>query len=121
MGSPSFSIPRFRFVELALAIEQLPDSHQLGKESGWVFLIEEVIQKETQGISRKYLNNVSPVPLQMSNKDDKKHRAFLTFSQHVQYFKTKKLIFVSDYQGKQGNPCTTMPTLTDMIQAATRS
>ena len=43
LGSPSFPIPRFHFVESALAIKQLPDSHQLGKELGQVFLIEEVI------------------------------------------------------------------------------
>ena len=70
---------------------------------GWknVFLIEEVIRGDEQGPFRKYLNNVSPVPLPISCGDDDERAKFLSFSQHVQYWKTKKQAFVSDYQGKQ--------------------
>ena len=49
----------------------------------------------------KYLNNVSPEPLVMATKEDEEQAKFLAFSQHVQYWKTKKHMFVSEYQGKQ--------------------
>jgi len=97
LGQPQFPIPRFHFVEAALAIEQLSDEH--GKETGRVFLLEEVIQKNEEGKFRKYLNNISPVPLPMDNNEDAERAQFLAFSQHIQYFKTKKLVFVLDYQG----------------------
>ena len=94
-GKPPFSIPEMQFVGAALAIEETPSAP--GKD-GQVFLLEEVIGRD-EGPFRKYLNNVSPVPLPFSNAKDQERAAFLAFSQHVQYFKTKKLVFVSDYQG----------------------
>ncbi|KAG6848359.1 hypothetical protein H0H93_000889 [Arthromyces matolae] len=92
-GNPPFNIPQFRFVEAALAIEQV----EAGKEAQ-VFLLEEVIGG-TKGPFRKYLNNVSPVPLPLDGNEDQERGEFLAFTQHVQYFRTKKKIFVSDYQG----------------------
>jgi hypothetical protein len=38
--------------------------------------------------------------LAMDTKKDEERANFLAFSQHVQYWKTKKQVFVSDYQGK---------------------
>lgn len=95
---PPFNIPKFRFVELALAMEGSPDGTK--KQNGAIFLVEEVIAEEREGPFRKYLNNVSPVPLLMTRKEDETRAKFLAFSQHVQYWKTKKQVFVSDYQGK---------------------
>ncbi|KAG6818300.1 hypothetical protein H0H93_006170, partial [Arthromyces matolae] len=92
-GKPPFNIPHFRFVEAALAVEQVEG----GKESQ-VFLLEEVIGG-TEGPFRKYLNNVSPVPLPLEGHENKERGDFLAFTQHVQYFRTKKKIFISDYQG----------------------
>ena len=37
----------------------------------------------------------------MKTRKDEERAKFLAFSQHVQYWKTKKQVFVSDYQGKQ--------------------
>jgi hypothetical protein len=82
------------FVEAALAIEQVED----GKDAQ-VFLLEEVIGKD-EGQFQKYMNNVSPIPPQFADKKDEERAQFLAFTQHVQYFKMKKLAFVSDYQGK---------------------
>ena len=65
-----------------------------------VFLVEEVIAEDQQGSFRKYLNNVSPVPQVMSRKEDEDRASFLAFTQHVQYWRTKKQAFVSDYQGQ---------------------
>ena len=98
-GVPFF-IPRFRFVQAALAVEQNP-SGETRRKAPAAFLLEEVIDAKTEGPFRKYLNNVSPVPLTMESKEDEKRALFLAFSQHVQYWRTKKQVFVSDYQGKQ--------------------
>lgn len=95
-GTLPFKIPHFRFVECALAVEQTAAGNDAA-----VFLVEQVIRESEQGLFRKYLNNVSPVPFAMETKVDKERAEFLAFSQHVQYWKTKRLVFVSDYQGKQ--------------------
>ncbi|KAF5377829.1 hypothetical protein D9615_006831 [Tricholomella constricta] len=93
-GQPPFTIPQLRFVEAALAVE-----HADSSQESRVFLVEEVIGGASEGMFRKYMNNVSPVPLPLSDEADKERALFLAFSQHVQYFKTKKMAFISDYQG----------------------
>ncbi|KAF5377194.1 hypothetical protein D9615_006459 [Tricholomella constricta] len=93
-GQPQFDIPQLRFVEAALAVEDADSSRE-----SRVFLVEEVIGGASEGSFRKYMNNVSPVPLPLSDEADKERALFLAFSQHVQYFKTKKMAFISDYQG----------------------
>jgi len=93
-----FHIPQLRFVNTAIAIEQSPSAPSQKKTT---FLLEEVINTNTDRPFRKYLNNISAEPLMQDTKEDEEQVTFLTFSQHVQYWKTKKQVFVSDYQGKQ--------------------
>ncbi|KAM6490784.1 hypothetical protein JOM56_013747 [Amanita muscaria] len=102
------TLEKFRFVDSALAMEP-HDSGTRGRRWKNVFLIEEVIHGDEEGPFRKYLNNVSPVPLPMSCKEDDERATFLSFSQHVQYWKMKKQAFVSDYQG--GNSLLTDPQI----------
>ncbi len=90
-----FNIPHFWFVMAAIAIEQ--SSLAFVKKT---FLLEEVIDTDAEGPFWKYLNNVLSEPLAMDTKKDEERANFLAFSQHVQYWKTKKQVFVSDYQGK---------------------
>ena len=98
---PPFNIPSFRFVKSALAVKRSPqDTSTSRQDPGRVFLVEEVIQEKEEGRFRKYMNNVTPIPMLMDSETDKEAAEFFAFSQHVQYFKTKKLVFVSDYQGK---------------------
>ena len=107
MKIPS-NIPQFCFVNTAIAIEQ-SSSISVKKTT---FLLKEVIDKDTEGPFRKYLNNISPEPLVMETKEDEKRAKFLAFSQHVQYWKTKKQVFVSNYQGKQSiSPTRTLLTI----------
>ena len=87
-----FKIPQFCFVKAAIAIEASPMKKI-------TFLLEEVIDADVEGPFRKYTNNVSAIPLAMKTKEDNERARFLAFSQHVQYWKTKKQAFVSDYQG----------------------
>jgi hypothetical protein len=99
------NLPQFRFVHAALAVEQ-------GKPSrdARAFLLEEEIDEEMEGKFRKYFNNTSPVPCQfIENITANILRAdFLAFTQHLQFWKTGKLVFVADYQGM---PITVPPTL----------
>ncbi|KAI9511301.1 hypothetical protein F5148DRAFT_1146961 [Russula earlei] len=74
-GLPPFLIPPMHFVEAALAVEHVTTENSEAR----AFLLEEVIGGN-DGHFRKYLK-------------------FLAFLQHVQYFKTKKLAFVANYQG----------------------
>lgn len=95
---PSYFInrPEFHYIKSCMAIEQ-------GKpnQDAWAFLLEEAIQEENKGPFRKYFNNTSPIPCHFANNDteNKQWVEFLIFTQHLQYWKTGKLVFVADYQG----------------------
>ncbi|PSR76018.1 hypothetical protein PHLCEN_2v8734, partial [Hermanssonia centrifuga] len=93
LGHPDFTIPSMRFVKASLAsekVQRLPN----------VYLIEEMIEPATENGFRKYINNDSAVPLLLD--DDSRSVVlrceFLSFCQHVQYWKTNKTAFVTDYQ-----------------------
>ena len=90
--SQMISIPRMRFVDAGLAIEQAE------KESDSRFFLLEEVMPETDGFC-KYLNNTSAIPYNLSHVEDNKCAQFLSFAQHVQYFKTNKHAYVSNFQG----------------------
>jgi len=89
-----FSIPRMRFVDAGLAIEQLKKPGERRR-----FLVEEVIPT-AEGSFKKYLNNASAVPCHFVDEGDNERAEFLAFAQHVQYVKTKKRTYVADFQGQ---------------------
>ncbi|KAL0960042.1 hypothetical protein HGRIS_011690 [Hohenbuehelia grisea] len=62
------------------------------------FLLEEMIDPLNEGEFTKYLNNDNAVPLPSNDPDVNLRSDFLSFAQHVQYVKTKKAVFVSDFQ-----------------------
>ena len=76
-GQPPFHIPQFCFVESALAMEHSLDDNSRAGQKKAVFLVEEVIADDREGPFRKYLNNVSPVPLSMNCKEDGDRGKFL--------------------------------------------
>jgi hypothetical protein len=86
-------IPQFRFVAAGLAITTFPS------EKKEVFLVEELIQQEEDGPWRKYINNNSSRPCNFSDSKNKLRAEFLSFCQHVQYWRTRCLAFTSDFQG----------------------
>ncbi|KAJ7031306.1 hypothetical protein C8F04DRAFT_960560, partial [Mycena alexandri] len=59
------------------------------------------IREEVAGKFRQYINNGATIPTAFNNVDDQERAQFLAFSQHVQYWKTMKTVFVGDYQGEQ--------------------
>jgi len=83
------------FVEASLAIKHVTSEFDEAR----AFLLEEVISGD-EGHFRKYLNNVSAAPVSFTSEDNEERAEFLAFSQHVQYFKTKKMAFTADYQGE---------------------
>jgi hypothetical protein len=97
-GPAPFEIPRMRFVNVALAVAQNSEQD--------IYLLEERIGDD-DGEFRKYIPNNSALPLPTSNADERVRADFLSFAQHVQYNKTKQMIFVSDFQGEpvSNYPC----------------
>lgn len=93
-GEPSFSIPEMRFVKSALAV--VDPTHE-------TYMIEEVIDEAADGAFMKYIGNGSVQPLDFLSGTAAYRAEFLSFSQHVQYMKTKGLAFIGDFQGKQMN------------------
>ena len=92
LGFPSFEIPNMRFVECGLAISKAANHD--------TFLLEEFI--DTASHSNwfvKYLNNNSARPRTFSDHRQAHRADFLSFAQHVQFWKTNGLAFVSDLQG----------------------
>jgi hypothetical protein len=85
-----FAIPHMRFVKSALAI--VHDTRD-------TYLLEEVIDEDTEGNFIKYIGNGSAKPLDHLEGEKLNRARFLCFCQHLQYNMTKNLAFVSDFQG----------------------
>ncbi|KZT10116.1 uncharacterized protein LAESUDRAFT_645705, partial [Laetiporus sulphureus 93-53] len=100
-GPPPFTIPQLQFVCVGLAVEDASDiNDQNPSRRRQVFLLEQYIDSTAEGRWRKYINNDTPTPLAMIDEDDQHRADFLAFCQHIQFLKTKRLLFVSDFQGK---------------------
>jgi hypothetical protein len=93
LGRPDFQIPQMRYVHAGLAVSQSDDKA--------AFLLEEYIESDAEngGWFVKYLNNNSAKPRTFANKDQTIRTQFLSFAQHVQFWKTDGLVFISDLQG----------------------
>jgi hypothetical protein len=106
IGFPPFDVPRMQYVQCGLAISKPEDSNHPGPSHGHAaYLIEEYIDtNKTSGKNWfvKYLNNSSARPRQFEDPKKNLRAEFLSFAQHVQFWKTDGLAFVSDFQGKQG-------------------
>jgi hypothetical protein len=89
-----FTVPQMRFVNTALAITD--------DDAKMCYMLEEVIPNE-DGTFRKYINNnkSSPIVFKGQDQDRNEIALFLSFAQHVQYVRTQKMAFVSDFQGMQ--------------------
>ncbi|KAI0741877.1 hypothetical protein C8Q80DRAFT_1274231 [Daedaleopsis nitida] len=95
-GRPPFPVPELRFVRSALALEA-----DVTGPFRRVFMVEERIDTRMEGEWCKYINNNSaiPLPCATTSKERQQVADFLTFCQHVQYMRTKKCVYVSDFQG----------------------
>ena len=105
MGSPTFDVPHMQYVQCGLTISR-PEGHCDPGHAGshTAYLIEEYIDTDKMSGKNwfiKYLNNSSARPRQFEDPRQTLHAEFLSFVQHVQFWKTEGLAFVSDFQGKQ--------------------
>ena len=85
-------IPQLHFTSCALACSD---------DRSNIYLVEEFIDKKVEGQFRKYINNSSAL-LSLSHLHGEEAiniTYFLSFSQHIQYVKTKGLAYIFDYQG----------------------
>lgn len=87
------NIPNMRFVEGWLAKEIVQGPGIVPR----VYLLEEII-KSKDGFC-KYINNNSAVPLELGDAKRQDRALFLAFTQHFQYWYTRKMAFVTDFQG----------------------
>ncbi|KAK7016027.1 hypothetical protein R3P38DRAFT_2637112 [Favolaschia claudopus] len=97
---PPFEISEIRFVRAGVAIvhNQSTGPTTLKCSISRTYLIEERINEAKDGFY-KFINNGSAVPLTMTRKDASELSEFLAFTQHVQFYKTKGAVYLSDLQG----------------------
>jgi hypothetical protein len=95
LGAPPFTIPQLHFVSFGIFVSSLGSPEG---ESG-VYLVEEYIDELETGVFQKFINNDKVIPLLKESDSDKDTAEFLAFMQHVQWLKTAKLAFTSDFQG----------------------
>ncbi|KAJ6613176.1 hypothetical protein B0H10DRAFT_1806119, partial [Mycena sp. CBHHK59/15] len=98
---PPFSIPDIRFVHAGVAVihQQVPGPVLVNKSSiCWSYLIEELIDEPQDGFY-KFINNSSAILLPTANEVVAAVAGFLSFTQHVQYYKMDGMVYLSDLQG----------------------
>ncbi|KAJ6586225.1 hypothetical protein B0H10DRAFT_2198072 [Mycena sp. CBHHK59/15] len=99
---PPFPIPEICFVHAGVALVHQQDAGPLGNKKATIcrsYLIEE----EHSGFY-KFINNGSavPVPLPAAVPSLSALAEFLAFTQHVQYYKSGGMVYLSDLQGTVG-------------------
>ncbi|KAK7055921.1 hypothetical protein R3P38DRAFT_2849610 [Favolaschia claudopus] len=92
LGKPPFEVPAMRYVHAGIA---LPN----GGEEKTAFLVEEWIDTESEGLFVKYIHNSSAKPRRFDDPAHEMRSQFLSFCQHVQYLKTDRAAYISDFQG----------------------
>jgi hypothetical protein len=96
---PPFPIPRVCFVEGGLALAYFQGDRKPGGKTGStraVFLLEEFIDSDGENFV-KFIHNMDANPLIDYDEYGYDLAVFFSFTQHIQYAKTGKLAFISDY------------------------
>jgi len=97
----SFDLPRMRFVQCGLAVSKANSDRS-------AYLLEEFIDTgHDVDWFVKYVNNDSAKPRSFKHPEKDLRAQFLSFAQHVQFWKTNGAAFVSDFQGKFMFSCST--------------
>ncbi|KAJ7508027.1 hypothetical protein B0H11DRAFT_2185128 [Mycena galericulata] len=110
---PPFEIPQVRFIHAGVAaVHQAVSGPPANNKSSICrsYLIEEYIDEEKDGFY-KFINNASAVPVKLPTADSSLSllATFLSFTQHVQYYKTKGMVYLSDLQGSIGDGAENVP------------
>ncbi|KAJ7230099.1 hypothetical protein GGX14DRAFT_343711 [Mycena pura] len=96
LGKPPFQVPDICFVHAGLAIFRTSTSYDSAVVN--TFLIEELLDTSNSGFT-KFINNGSAQPVDTAMLAHPDICMFLTFTQHLQYWKSGGAIFLSDLQG----------------------
>ncbi|KZT47795.1 kinase-like protein [Calocera cornea HHB12733] len=92
--------PQVRFVQSGLFRVKLPNPPK-DKTRSTRHLLVYLVEERITGQFVKYIHNGSAVPrVQVGNEGD--IASFLSFCQHLQYVKTSKQVYISDFQGFNG-------------------
>lgn len=97
------TIPQLRFVRGGVALVQggyqTPELGKLFYQPNAAYLIEEIIPSEL-GHFTKYVHNIDATP-QLPSFGGPAYEIveFLCFVQHLQYWKTEAMVYISDFQG----------------------
>ncbi|KAJ7797160.1 hypothetical protein B0H14DRAFT_3548763 [Mycena olivaceomarginata] len=100
---PPFNIPDIRFVHAAVAIVHEQPSGRTASTKSTIcrsYLVEELIDEKLDGF-HKFIHNGNAVSALSDSEDKSLHEMadFLSFTQHVQYYKTAGMVYLSDLQG----------------------
>ncbi|THU89902.1 hypothetical protein K435DRAFT_676981 [Dendrothele bispora CBS 962.96] len=99
---PQIPIPDLRFVNAGVFVQLASDPKHIKSKSAGPqksYIIEEKIDVPDNAEFIKYIHNGSPRP-NLSHDDPGYNTAlFLCAVQHIQYVKTHRLAYVSDFQG----------------------
>ncbi|KAJ6462989.1 hypothetical protein C8R45DRAFT_841444, partial [Mycena sanguinolenta] len=103
LEKPSFEIPTIRFVHGGLAVAHT-GSHTHAKTSlSRTWLVEELLNLDEDNKFYKFINNDYAVPSTAVDLADDlaltSTAEFLCFIQHIQYWKTGSMVYISDLQG----------------------
>ncbi|KAJ7077313.1 hypothetical protein B0H15DRAFT_805289 [Mycena belliarum] len=102
---PPFEIPDIRFVHAGVAViyEQQATGPAANPQSKIcrTYLIEELIDASVgrRDSFHKFINNGSAVPVPTDDEALAAIAEFLSFTQHVQFYKTAGMVYISDLQG----------------------
>ncbi|KAJ7487093.1 hypothetical protein FB451DRAFT_1026091, partial [Mycena latifolia] len=96
--NPPFDIPAVHFVRAGVAVVHEQATGPVINARARAYLIEELIDEEHDGF-HKFINNGSAVPVLTTNKSLSVLADFLSFTQHVQFYKTGGMVYISDLQG----------------------
>ncbi|THU88721.1 hypothetical protein K435DRAFT_679263, partial [Dendrothele bispora CBS 962.96] len=102
---PEINIPSLRFVEAGVfAVMPSQPKHVKAATAGAerTYLLEEKIQVPPNAEFTKYIHNGSPLPNIPPTDPEYNVALFLCAVQHLQYEKTYRLAYVSDFQGYGG-------------------
>ncbi|KAK7012377.1 hypothetical protein R3P38DRAFT_2550082, partial [Favolaschia claudopus] len=93
-------IPDLRFVQAGVAISYETPAKNSSKASiRKTYLLEEYIETNSDSEFVKFVHNGSAVPLLDIDDAWRWIADFLCFTQHIQYWKSGEMVFLSDLQG----------------------
>ncbi|KAJ3979928.1 hypothetical protein F5890DRAFT_1420575 [Lentinula detonsa] len=71
-----------------------------------------IIENHITGTWQKFIGNANAIPLMASGEEGYEHAQYMSFLQHIQFEKTRRLAYISDWQGNSDTTFLYLPRLT---------